>query len=271
MQWWCFAQGTTWTWSWSAYPGVWLFVLALMAAYAAIDARGAVGGVRAAVGSKPFAAAGFVALWVALDWPLGPLASGYLASAHALQFLMIAMVAAPLLLIAVRPGVARRAAGGGARFAWLVHPMVAGVVFNVVVVTTHVSAVVDRAMVSPAGAFALDLAWFASAVLFWWPVIVRVPDRPGFGVPLRMLYLFMGTLFHSGIAMVMLLSMYPMYRVYEMAPPMSVMTSIQDQQLAGGIMELGGAGLIIGYVSVLFFRWASDKPAAEFPVTRVNQ
>ncbi len=263
MQWWCFAQGTTWTWSWRPYPGVWLFVLALMAMFGAIDARRAAPGVRASGRRELPAAAGLVVLWLALDWPLGPLAGGYLASAHALQFLLIAMVGVPLLLLAARPGIAARTAGRGARFAWLVHPIVAGVAFNVVVVATHVPAVVDRAMVSPAGAFALDLAWFASAMLFWWPVLVRVPGRPGFGVPLRMLYLFVGTLFHSGIAMVMLLSEYPMYRVYEMAPPMSVLTSIQDQQLAGGIMELGGAGLIIGYVSVLFFRWASDKPPAD--------
>ena len=29
MQFWCSASGAAWTWTWRAYPGVWLFVLLL--------------------------------------------------------------------------------------------------------------------------------------------------------------------------------------------------------------------------------------------------
>ena len=32
MQWWCAALGEQWTWNWRAYPGVWLFVVAVAAA-----------------------------------------------------------------------------------------------------------------------------------------------------------------------------------------------------------------------------------------------
>ena len=32
MQWWCAAQGVPWRWAWQAYPGVWLFALALVGA-----------------------------------------------------------------------------------------------------------------------------------------------------------------------------------------------------------------------------------------------
>lgn len=41
---------------------------------------------------------GLLVLWAALDWPLGPLGASYLASVHVLQFLLIALVAPPLLL-----------------------------------------------------------------------------------------------------------------------------------------------------------------------------
>jgi len=29
LQWWCSATGIAWTWSWRAYPGVWIMILVL--------------------------------------------------------------------------------------------------------------------------------------------------------------------------------------------------------------------------------------------------
>lgn len=84
---------------------------------------------------------------------------------------------------------------------------------------------------------------------------------------MKILYLLIGTLFHSGIAIVLLMSDYPMYRVYEFAHRMSALSPIDDQELAGGVMEIGGVALVIGYVSILFFRMASksDGPPARAP------
>ncbi len=258
MQWWCSAQGIAWTWQWRWYPGVWLFLLTLAFACRALARRLNIDATGAAV-ARRWTAGGLFVLWVALDWPLGPLGAGYLASAHALQFLLIAMIATPMLLAGIRRGILEHPDVIPVALTRLTHPLLAGVVFNVVVVATHVPAIVDAAMVSPLGAFALDMAWLVSALLFWWPVIVNIPARPLFSTPMRLLYLTIGTLFHSGIAIVMLMREFPMYRIYELAPPFKVWSAIADQQLAGGIMELGGTGLIIGYVSVLFFRWARES------------
>ncbi|HSG47188.1 MAG TPA: hypothetical protein VLA43_05140, partial [Longimicrobiales bacterium] len=80
MQWWCAAQGVPWTWRWQAYPGVWLFVLALAGGYRLL--RG-----RFPETDRPRFRAwmfglGVTALWIALDWPVGALGAGYLASLH---------------------------------------------------------------------------------------------------------------------------------------------------------------------------------------------
>ena len=40
-------------------------------------------------------------LWLTLDWPVGPLGTGYLAWVHALQFVSLGMVVPPLLLNAL--------------------------------------------------------------------------------------------------------------------------------------------------------------------------
>src|SRR5688572_20696553 len=108
MQWWCAAVGSAWTWQWRAYPGVWAFVLLLAGAYVLLHRRFGAGEDptlrRSAHSVGPrrcYAAAGVLALWIALDWPVGALGAGYLASLHTVQFLLIALIAPPFLLLGV--------------------------------------------------------------------------------------------------------------------------------------------------------------------------
>ena len=98
MQWWCSAQNTAWTWQWRPYPGVWLFVVCVGVALWRWNRAGAQRAGRRTTPLHPAAIAGLFVLWLALDWPLGALGAGYLASVHMLQFQLIALVAAPLLL-----------------------------------------------------------------------------------------------------------------------------------------------------------------------------
>lgn len=265
MQWWCAALGEQWTWAWRAYPGVWLFVIAVVAGFGLIAGRGA--WTRASNGERTAFVAGAVTLWLSLDWPLGPIAAGYLASAHALQFVIETMIAAPLLLYGVRAAFGRRSlplspilvrAGRT-----LVHPLVAAIIFNAVVAATHVPGVVDALMPSGLGAFAIDAGWFLAAVIFWWSVIMPAPRYSHFGPPLKILYLLVGTLFHTVIGMIMLSAELPLYGVYELAPPIFPIPPRADQQLAGGIMELGVFFIIVVGSGILFFRWAgSDEKRA---------
>ena len=220
MQWWCSASGRPWNWDPQYYPGVWLMVAVLAIAFHSLSRRGrAMGGSRAAYWGG-WTAVGLV--WQVLDWPLGPLAAGYLASAHAVQFVILALVAPPLLLVATRrPLIAAlsQARGEGLMLRVITQPVIAGVLFNVIAIATHVPAVVDTLMPSQAGAFIIDTLWLASGLVLWWPVIVPAPARLWFSVPVRMLYLFLATLVHTGVAMVMLVSEFPLYGIYELAPP----------------------------------------------------
>ena len=240
-----------------------MFVLAIGAlVWTAAVQRRRTGGVSALDNVRANRAGwlGVAVLWIALDWPLGPLAAGYLLSVHALQFLLIAFVAAPLLVL----GVSRAApAISHVRGAWPFlaratrAPIVAAIVFNIVVVATHAPSVVDSWMRSATGAFVIDAAWLAAGVLFWRPIIATSSGIRLLNTPLTMLYLILGTLFHTVIAMIMLVREFPMYAVFELAPPSFGISVMSDQQLAGGIMELGGAAIIVGYLTVLFFRWAA--------------
>lgn len=259
MQFWCSASTKAWTWSWTAYPGVWLVVAIIAVTYARLTRDPAQAGTHRATGWL-----GVATIWLALDWPLGPLAAGYLASAHALQFLLVALIAPALLLLGAREGIiAWWAAGAGARPSGRVlnrvtAPLAAAVIFNLITVTTHVPAVVDTWMTSQLGAFAIDACWLLGGLAFWWPVVTGVPARAWFGGGSKLLYLFLGTIFHTGIAIAMLIRDYPMYGVYELAPPMSGLSALDDIKIAGGIMELAGSAIVFGVMTVMFFRWSRE-------------
>jgi putative membrane protein len=180
VSWWCSATGQAWSWQWRAYPGVWVFVLALAAAYARVAWRRPppTNPNRHAGRRRWLGVAGLAMIWVLLDWPVGTLGSGYLMAVHAAQFLLFSFVVPPLLYAGVGPyGWQRLDArlGRSAPFNVLSHPLVTGIGFNLMAGVTHVPSVVDGLMRTQLGAFAIDLVWIGGGVAFWWPVLARFP------------------------------------------------------------------------------------------------
>ncbi|HYV98909.1 MAG TPA: cytochrome c oxidase assembly protein [Gemmatimonadaceae bacterium] len=260
MKWWCSAGNGAWTWTPTAYPGVWLVMGTIAFVYWWVTR-----GPETPACDRWLGWLGVILLELSLDWPLGPLAAGYLATAHAVQFLIVVLTAPPLILIGARRRIAAmwppENSSGDRALRRVFDPLLAAIVFNVVVIATHVPEVNDAMMGKQAGAFAVDLAWLLAGLWFWWFLTVPVPRRALFAVPLRMLYLFLGTLAHEGIAIVMLVHDHPMYGVYELAPRATAMSAMTDIKTAGGVMELGAAALIFGVLTVMFFRWSGGVGA----------
>lgn len=201
-------------------------------------------------------------VWMALDWPGGPLGAGYLASVHAAQYLVLAMLAPPLLLRGLdadrvralldRNGVAARIIRVATK------PLVAMLAFSIVMLATHTPDAVDTLMRSQLGAFALDMAWFLTGLAFWWPVVIELPLREHFGPPIRMLYLFAGTQAHLYLSMWLLLAALPVYGIYELAPRVTGLSALEDQQVAGGLLLTIGGTYVLAVISVLFFQWFAE-------------
>lgn len=261
MQWWCSAQATAWDWSWQAYPGVWLFVLALGVLYRAAYRRAdRCDGRRIAS-----FVAGLALLWLALDWPVGALGAGYLASVHMVQFLLIALAAPPLLLYGIPPDVLSRLRARPRLWLvlrWATHPLVAILAFNAIVVATHWPAVVDRLMATQVGSFALDMAWLGGGLLFWWPVVCPVPERR-FPYALKVGYLILNTVLNTAPYAFLTFAETPFYAVYELAPPVGSLSARDDQQLAGVLMKVGGGVILWTAITVLFFRWWLSEERSE--------
>jgi len=263
MQWWCSAQGVPWTWAWRPYLGVWLLVILAGVAYRrfyrtapspAHPETREMRQWRVAAGVS-----GIAVLWLMLDWPIGALGAGYLASVHTLQFLGLALAVPPLLLFGLPPGwEAARGRRTTATLEWLTQPVAAFAGFFVIVFLTHLPPVVDALMVTQAGSFALDLAWLLGGLAFWWPVVRRWP-KPGLGPAAGLLYVLGGIGARMGIGMFMGLAPFPLYRVFELAPPIGRLDAFEDQQRAGGLMMFGDvlAGLIA--VAILLWVWQREE------------
>lgn len=261
MQFWCSAQPTAWTWQWTAYVGIWGFIVLLVVAVVMWNRRAAQRTGQAPAPLHPLFVVGVLLLWLALDWPIGPLGASHLASVHMLQFLLIGLVAPPLLLRGVSPA-AQATLANSRIIERLTSPVFALIVFNVTVLVTHLPFVADALMPSQLGSMLIDLAWLATGLFFWWPIVVPIPVRAKFPPPLRMLYLIGGLMFSPimfGLAGFLAYSETPMYAWYELAPPLPGISSKDDHQAAGALMSIGGALVAFIGISVIFFNWSKTE------------
>ncbi|MCI0436807.1 MAG: cytochrome c oxidase assembly protein [Gemmatimonadetes bacterium] len=291
MQWWCAAQNVAWSWEWTAYPGVWLFMLAIALAWArarrarawTADAGEPVHRENRRRRESAAFFTGWLLIWIVLDWPVGALGAGYLASVHMIQFLVLALVAPPLLIpgwpaaaedgapatgaqirffVRRQPLFERYREGGRVRATkrlvrWITHPVAALGVFTAIIIATHLPVTTDRLMPVQSGAFAIDMAWLAGGLLFWWPLIRS--SRQWFTRPLKIAYLFALMVLMTAPGAMITFSDLPIYATYELAPPIPGITPLEDQRIAGIGMRLGGSLVCWIAISILFLRWARSE------------
>lgn len=279
--WWPAAGAGPWEWAWRAYPGVWLFVLALAGAYVA-TLRG-LGPGRAPRGEPlatrrqlGFCALGLGVLWLALDWPLGALAAGYLLTFHALQYLLVSLVAPPLLLLALPPWLADAprtqprgdSRGLTRRLALLaVRPPLGLIAFAAALLLTHLPPVLDAMRASPAGSLAIAIAWLGAGLLLWWPIVGPAPAHyrlPYFG---GLVYLVVPFVLPKVPGLIFAFSTTPAYEVYEAAPRVWNLSPQVDQQFAGLVLWIAGSLMVIAALGVLFFRWYAEDQRMARPGT----
>jgi cytochrome c oxidase assembly factor CtaG len=269
ISWWCSAKGVPWTWAPRAYPGIWLVMLAIAAAYwVAIRRRRA----RAAPGevvATPHQVASFLggvaALWVSLDWPIGAVGAGYLLSAHMFTYVIVIFVVGPLMETGM-PGWMREALFAPRAMAPLRaivrRPAMAFLFFNVVLVGTHLPPVVDTLKPLQLGAMAIDLLWLVSTLLFWLSTSpTGATGRTDVVYGRRMLYILGVKLTPILLGAVLVLAEFPLYRTYELAPRITDLSAMGDQVLAGWIMWMGATPLLIWRLGEAFFTWyALENP-----------
>jgi len=271
--WWCSASTEPWSWGFRAYPGIWVLMTALIVGYVAIWRRHRPQTLTAADRRKPlWFGLGMAVLWGATDWPLGTLGAGYLASAHMVQYMLYTLVAGPLLLLGTpewvaRPVVTRLRLEGVLRIA--AKPLVAGVVFNLILLGTHAPFTVDTFRASQFGSFTLDMLWIGSGLLLWLPLLGPLPEHVHPSPAVRCIYLFLAS---GALPMVpggiITFSSFPLYATYELAPRVHDISATTDQQAAGILMKIGNIPIVWGYIFVTFVRWATTDRQASATTAR---
>ena len=186
------------------------------------------------------------------------LSEEYLYSAHMLQHMVLSYFMPPLLLLATPTWLARLVVGNGRVwrvFRWLAMPVVAGVIFNAMVIISHIPAVVNEAVTSgnPALHYGLHTVLVLAALLMWVPVCGPFPElRMGPGG--TMIYLFAMSIIPTVPAGWLTFADGAVYKAYDHDPRLWGISVTDDQQMAGAIMKVGGSLFLWTVIAVLFFR-----------------
>ncbi|HEX3926586.1 MAG TPA: cytochrome c oxidase assembly protein [Gemmatimonadales bacterium] len=259
MQWWCSATGLPWTWSWQWYPGVHLLLLLLTAGWWHL-------GRRQAWVRRPWGwfLTAWLSLLIALDWPLGKLGAGYLASAHTLQFMLLTLLVTPALIKSIPADGWHKLAPPGSiahrRLRLLARALPGLLIYDVLVVASHFPLVTDTAMTSQLGSLALDLSWLVAGLALWWPLLAP-EEFVSLGVFGMIGYLFLAGIVPTIPGMMMVFSDWPLYRLYELAPRVwPHFTANMDIKLAGLSMKVIGDIALIIVAAIIFFRRTEADP-----------
>lgn len=200
-------------------------------------------------------------------------------SVHMVQHLLLMLVAAPLIALAAPVTQLLRASTPGVRGRWLLpilhshvvaavgHPVVAWLTFTLVVWLSHFSPLFDLALENRGVHDLEHLAYLASALLFWWPVVAADPARRRLPYPVRVLYLLLQLPVNSFLGMAILFANAPLYAHYATLGSPYGINALADQQLAGGLMWLAGDVVFIAAILAIVAAWMRheerDAPAAE--------
>jgi putative membrane protein len=196
-------------------------------------------------------ASGMLALWLAIGSPLEALDDSSLV-AHMVQHLLLMLAAPPLILLGapalpflhglpswfvrVPLGAFLRSRAVQKFGELITEPLFCWIVAMVVMIGWHVPAAFELALRSEGWHNIEHVCFFATSILFWWPVIQPWPSVarwPRWAMPI---YLLLGMIAGSVVSAYMTFSDVILYSSYAHAPRIFAMSPLDDQVAAGGLM-----------------------------------
>ena len=247
-------------WRFQPHVEVWVLVIAVVASYVyAIRVIGprVVPHGKVVTRKQLWAfSVGAVLLWVASDWPVHDISEEYLYSMHMFQHMLYSYFMPPLMLIATPMWLYDLIfAGPRARriVNFLTKPVVAGLLFNCVIMVTHIPQMVNRSVSNGPLHYSLHVLVVTSALLMWFPICGPERSRHlGYGG--KMIYLFLMSVVPTVPAAWLTFADGAVYKHYDIAVRVWGLSVTTDQQLAGAIMKTGGSIYLWTIVVVIFFR-----------------
>lgn len=199
---------------------------------------------------------GLLAIFLALASPVEPFSS-LLLSIHMMQHLLLMLVAPPLLWmgapllpmlrglpIAIRRqwiGPLLRAPLLRAGFLWLMHPVVAWLLFIAAMWIWHTPQLYERTLGFDNLHYLEHGCFLGTALLFWYPVIQPFPSRPRFSRWVMLPYLLLADIQNTILAAILTFSDRVLYPHYANVPRIWNISPLEDQAIAGVIMWVPGS------------------------------
>ena len=256
-------------WRFQLHAEVWVLLIALIASYVyAIRVLGPrVAGESTVVTRRQVwsfvAAIGM--LWLASDWPMHDISEEYLYSVHMFQHMVLSYFVPPLVMLSLPRwlydvAIDRSALGPMVRFA--TKPVVAGLFFNVVIMITHIPALVNQSVSNGLLHYTLHVLVVTGALLMWAPICGPVVEcRLSYGG--QMIYLFLMSVIPTVPAAWLTFAEGVVYKHYDIPVRVWGLSVTTDQQLAGAIMKTGGSIFLWSIIVFLFFRRFIGRFSAE--------
>ncbi|MBL9188698.1 MAG: cytochrome c oxidase assembly protein [Opitutaceae bacterium] len=207
--------------------------------------------------------AALLTFYLAVGSPLDQIGERFLFAAHMFQHQLLVYPAAILFLLGL-PGwmvdAALSPAWVRAPLRLLTNPLIAGLVYSLVIGVWHMPSLYDLALRDKLVHVLEHVMFFAVGLLYWWPLLSpsRLLPRRGYGV--QMIYLLGVLIAMTPVFAYITFSQDVLYPTYEFAPRLIAdFTAAQDQLLAGVMMKLAGVFVSLAAFGVAFYRWYGEN------------
>jgi len=248
-------------WAFHAHPEVWALVVCLVGSWfysvRVIGPRAVPAGQAIVTRRQVWYFIATISLfWFASDWPMHDIGETYLYSVHMMQHMILSYFLPPLALLAMPEWLLRLIVGEGRGYRVLramTKPVVAGVLFNLVVMTTHIPGVVNASGTNAVLHYSLHFLLVTTSLLMWMPVIGPFKELH-MGNAGKMVYLFMQSVIPTVPAGWLTFADGVVYKRYNIPVRVWGLDVINDQQIAGAVMKVGGTFYMWAIIIFLFFK-----------------
>ena len=248
-------------WRFQAHPEIWLLIVFLIGAYTyAVKVIGPQAGVpkdETLSRKNLIAFIGAIGLlWFSTDWPMHDISEEYLYSVHMFQHMVLAYFVPPLVLLAIPEWLFRAVIGEGKAYRFvkrLSTPIVAGLLFNVVVMITHIPGLVNRSAESSPLHYAMHILVVSTALCMWSPICSPAKEFQ-IGYAGKTIYLFLMSVVPTVPAAWLTFAEDSVYKHYDIPIRVWGLSTETDQQLAGAVMKTGGSIFLWAIVIFIFFK-----------------
>jgi putative membrane protein len=248
-------------WRFQAHPEIWLLLAFLIGAYTyAVKVIGPQAGVpKDQILSRKNLMAfigGMGLVWFSTDWPMHDISEEYLYSVHMFQHMVLAYFVPPLVLLAIPEWLFRAVIGEGKAYRFvrfLSKPIIAGLLFNVVVMVTHIPGLVNRSAESSPLHYAMHILVVTTALCMWSPICSPAKEFH-IGYAGKTIYLFLMSVVPTVPAAWLTFAEDSVYKHYDIPIRVWGLSVETDQQLAGAVMKTGGSIFLWAIVIFIFFK-----------------